>query len=133
MIMLAQAARDPNGASPRCAASGAALTDLHEELLHCVLAALPQTDLMRVRQVSRGLRDAVGRMPASLAVRLRVCLPPADGGDAAPASRCAPRPHRSGLDHSRRRRGCWVAPADVRHMCLSVPALSISRQACLLF
>lgn len=57
-----------------------------------MLAALPQTDRMRVRQVSRGLRAAVGRMPASLAVRLRVCLLASDGRDAAPASRCAPLP-----------------------------------------
>lgn len=122
-----QAARAWDTASPRAAARGTALTDLHEELLHAVLAALPQPDLMCVRQVSRGLRDAVGRMPAGLAVRLRVCLPLADGGAAAPVSRCTPRPHKIlGSDHLWWPRGCQITLADVRHKCN--PASAPSRR-----
>jgi hypothetical protein len=50
-------------------------------------AALPD---VQVRRVSRGLRDTVGRMPSSLAVRLRVCLPvPGKGGAASAMPGCA--------------------------------------------
>ena len=88
-FMAAQVVCNRTAATQRGFAHGIALADLHEELLHRIFAELPQIDLMRVRLVSRGLLDAVGRMPPSLAARLRVCLPASDNSHTAPAKQCA--------------------------------------------
>ena len=48
-----------------------------DPLLHHVLSFLPSNDVVRLRGVSAGLRDAVHRLPGGLFVKLSISFPTA--------------------------------------------------------